>query len=135
MATQQPEPSTGDPSLASASTDAVGPAGPDARVGRETLGLPLLSFGVLGVLAALGALHWLAGLSAALIGLCAIGITIRRRAKRRWQQDAGAVAAFAGYAGQTAALFIVLPPLGWMSVSALGVAAGLWLSSSTSEGV
>ncbi|MFB6630013.1 hypothetical protein ACFCWY_08965 [Streptomyces sp. NPDC056362] len=136
MTTQQLEPPNGDTSLAGihASTDRVVSTGPVARVGREVAGILLLSFGLLGGLAALGALHWLAGMSAALIGLCAGGVLVRRRAQHRWQQDGGAVAAFVGYAGQSTILYVVAPPLGWLSVSILGVLAGLWLSSSTTEG-
>lgn len=136
VTTQQPEPSNGEASFvdARANTEMVRPAGPDARVGREAFGILLLSFGLLGGLATLSALHWLAGLSAAFIGLCTSGIAVRRHAKARWQQDTGAIVAFAGYAGQTTILFVLLQPLGWLSVSLLGVAAGLWLSSSATEG-
>ncbi|WP_143052049.1 hypothetical protein [Streptomyces sp. 2131.1] len=126
MTTQRTQPSNDDPVVAP--TDSTGPVASD-KVGREALGLLLLSFGVLGGLGALGALHWTAGLSAALIGLCLSGVLVRRNSKPRWQQDAGAIAAFAGYAGQTAVLFYLLPPLGWLAVSALVAAAGLWLSS------
>ncbi|MFK0279533.1 hypothetical protein ACIQVL_03530 [Streptomyces sp. NPDC090499] len=126
MTTQQPQPSNDAPV---ASTDITGPVLPDAKIGRESFGLVLLSFGALGGLGALGALHWVAGLSAALTGLCASGIVVRRSSKQRWQQDAGAMVAFAAYAGQTALLFYLLQPLGWLAVSVLGVAAGLWLSS------
>jgi hypothetical protein len=127
VTTQQPQPSTDDP--IGLNPDLVGPAVPDAKIGREALGLLLLSFGLLGGVGALGALHWMAGLSAVLIGLCASGVVARRNSKQRWQQDAGAMVAFAAYAGQTALLFYLLQPLGWLAVSALGVAAGLWLSS------
>ncbi|WP_454315407.1 hypothetical protein [Streptomyces phaeoluteigriseus] len=127
MTTQRTQPSNDDPVVAT--TDITGLVLPDAKVGREALGLLLLSFGVLGGLGALGALHWTAGLSAALLGLCASGVLVRRNAKARWQQDAGAIAAFAGYAGQAAVLFYLLPPLGWLAVSALVAAAGFWLSS------
>jgi len=127
VTTQQPQPSNDDPVVAT--TDITGSVLPDAKIGREAFGLLLLSFGVLGGLGALGALHWTAGLSAALVGLCASGVLVRRNSKRRWQQDAGAIAAFSGYAGQTAVLFYLLPPLGWLAISILAVAAGLWLSS------
>lgn len=122
VTTQQSQPSTDDPA------DNTGPAHSDTKVGREVLGLLLLSFGALGGLGALGALHWTAGLSAAFIGLCAAGVLVRRNSTPRWQQDTGAIAAFSGYAGQTAVLFYLLPPLGWLAVSALVAAAGLWLS-------
>ncbi|MFK0159139.1 hypothetical protein ACIQVK_44600 [Streptomyces sp. NPDC090493] len=126
MTTQRTQPSNDDPIVAT--SDITGPVVSD-KVGREALGLVLLSFGVLGGLGALGSLHWTAGLSAALLGLCAGGILVRRNSKPRWQQDAGAIAAFAGYAGQTAVLFYLLPPLGWLAVSALVAVAGLWMSS------
>lgn len=124
--TQQPQPSTVDDL---SNPDIIGPAGPDGKIGREAFALLLLSFGALGCLGALGALHWAAGLSAALIGMCAGGVVVRRSSKVRWQQDIGAMVAFAAYAGQTALLFYLLQPLGWLAVSALGIAAGLWLSS------
>jgi hypothetical protein len=127
VTTQQPQPSSDEP--IAHNPDLIGPAVPDAKIGREAFGLLLLSFGVLGGLGALGALHWVAGLSAALIGLCGSGVVVRRNSKQRWQQDAGAMVAFAAYAGQTALLFYLLQPLGWLAVSSLGIAAGLWLSS------
>lgn len=127
VTTQQPQPSNDDPIVAT--TDITGSVLPDAKIGREAFGFLLLSFGVLGGLGALGALHWAAGLSAALVGLCTSGVLVRRNSKRRWQQDAGAIAAFSSYAGQTAVLFYLLPPLGWLAISLLAVAAGLWLSS------
>ncbi|MFF4543633.1 hypothetical protein ACFY1J_05210 [Streptomyces sp. NPDC001406] len=123
MTTQQPQPSNDDP------TGITGSVLPDAKIGREAFGLLLLSFGVLGGLGALGALHWAAGLSAALVGLCASGVAVRRNSKQRWQQDVGAMAAFTAYAGQTALLFYLLAPLGWLAASLLAVAAGLRLSS------
>ncbi|MGW0885903.1 hypothetical protein [Streptomyces sp. NPDC002671] len=123
MTTQQPQPSNDDP------TGITGSVLPDSEIGREVFGLLLLSFGVLGGLGALGALHWAAGPSAALIGLCVSGVVVYRNSKRRWQQDAGAIAAFTAYAGQTALLFHLLPPLGWLAVSLLAVTAGLWMSS------
>ncbi|MFI5990269.1 hypothetical protein ACIBAC_00245 [Streptomyces sp. NPDC051362] len=126
MTTQQPQPSDEPIAL---NPDLIGPAGPDMKVGREAFGLLVFSCGVFGVLAALGALHWVAGLSAALIGACVAGVVVRRHSKQRWQQDAGAMFAFAAYAGETALLFYLLQPLGWLAVSALGIAAGLWLSS------
>ncbi|MFE4579449.1 hypothetical protein [Streptomyces chartreusis] len=128
MTTQQAQPSNDDPAVDT--TDITGAVLTATKVGREAFGLSLLSFGVLGGLGALGALHWTAGLSAALIGLCASGVLVRRHSNYRWQQDAGAIAAFAGYTGQTAVLFHLLPPLGWLAVSALMIASGLWLSSS-----
>ncbi|MFE7072576.1 hypothetical protein ACFU96_21095 [Streptomyces sp. NPDC057620] len=126
MTTQRTQPSTDDSVVAS--TDITESVLSD-KVGREALGLLLVSFGVLGGLGALVALHWTAGLSAALIGLCASGVLVRRNSTRRWQQDAGAIAAFSGYAGQVAVLFYLLPPLGWLAVSVLVVATGLWISS------
>ena len=126
VTTQRTQPSSDDPVVAT--TDITGSVLSE-KVGKEAFGLFLLSFGVLGGLGALGVLHWTAGLSAALIGLCATGVLVRRNSKLRWQQDAGAIAAFSGYAGQTAVLFYLLPPLGWLAVSALVAAAGLWLSS------
>ncbi|MEU6460319.1 hypothetical protein [Streptomyces sp. NPDC046976] len=123
MTTQQPQPSNDAPA------GATGVALPDAKIGREAFGLVLLSFGVLGGLGALSALHWAAGLSAGLTGLCAGGVVVRRNSNRRWQQDAGSMVAFTAYAGQTALLFYLLPPLGWLAVSFLVLAAGLWLSS------
>lgn len=126
VTTQRTQPSNDDPTVA---TDVTASVRPDAKIGRESFGLLLLSFGVLGGLGALGALHWTAGLSAALIGLCTSGVLVRRNSKSRWQQDSGAIAAFSGYAGQTAVLFHLLPPLGWLAISALAVVCGLWLSS------
>ncbi|MEU5978417.1 hypothetical protein [Streptomyces sp. NPDC047315] len=124
MTTQRTQPPDGDSAAGTTESEC-----PGTKIGREALGLLLLSFGALGGLGALGALHWTAGLSAALVGLCVGGVLARRSAQRRWQQDSGAIAAFCGYAGQTAVLFHLAPPLGWLAVSVLAVAVGFWLSS------
>ncbi|MFF8882908.1 hypothetical protein [Streptomyces flaveolus] len=126
MTTQRTQPSTDDPNAA-----APDKAGLDVgvKVCPESLGLVLLSCGMVGTFGALGALHWAAGLSAFCITLCVSGMFIRRHSKPRWQQDAGAVAAFAGYAGQTTVALYLLQPLGWLAISALAVVVGLWMSS------
>ncbi|MCX5064206.1 hypothetical protein OG895_43870 [Streptomyces sp. NBC_00201] len=83
MTTQRNQPSNDDPVVAT--TDITGSVLSDAKIGREAFGLLLLSFGVLGCLGAPGTLHWAAGLSAALVGLCASGVLVRRNSKHRWR--------------------------------------------------
>lgn len=51
---------------------------------REAAGLLLTAFGALGVLAALGALHWAAGATAAMAGLITAGVLARRPPANRW---------------------------------------------------
>ncbi|NML55159.1 hypothetical protein HHL19_35465 [Streptomyces sp. R302] len=100
------------------------------RVGREAVGLLLLSLGVLGVLLALATWHWLAALIAAHVGLIACGVIARRTSSSRFKQDLGTIVACSSCGGLIPVLFGVAPTLGWLAVSLLAVAAGLWLSSS-----
>ncbi|MEE1764402.1 hypothetical protein [Streptomyces sp. SP18BB07] len=97
---------------------------------REAAGLFLTAFGLLGVLMALGALHWAAGLSAATAGLLATGILIRPKADApRWAHVARAVACIAGYGGLTGCAFVLCIPLGWIGVSFAVALVGMWLAT------
>lgn len=56
VTTQRTRPSNDDPVVAT--THNTGPVLSGAKIGRETFGLVLLSFGVFGGVGALGSLHW-----------------------------------------------------------------------------
>ncbi|WP_345670899.1 hypothetical protein [Streptomyces similanensis] len=134
MTTQQPQQATSDSAdFVADFTDPALIGSPEKGVEREVAGLLFLSFGLLGCLGVLAAIHWAAGLSAALLGLGAAGALLRRTATQRWKQDASMVMAFAGYAGQAAVLFYLYQPAGWLLVSATAAAVGLWLSSTESD--
>ncbi|MFF8847947.1 hypothetical protein ACF08N_35460 [Streptomyces sp. NPDC015127] len=84
---------------------------------------------MLGVLAALGALHWGAGLSAAMGGIHAAGLLITPKldASRaahvlRWTTCS------VGYSGLTGRAFALYVPLGWIGVALAVTAAGAWLT-------
>lgn len=97
---------------------------------REAAGLFLIAFGVLGVLVALGALHWAAGLSAATIGLLATGILTRPKPDSpRWAHVARGSAITIGYGGLTGCAFALCLPLGWIGVALAVTGTGLWLSA------
>jgi hypothetical protein len=101
---------------------------------REAAGLCLTAFGALGVLVALGALHWVAGLSAAMAGLLSVGILTRPKPDApRWAHAVRAAACITGYGGLTGCAFALNIPLGWIGV-ALGITlTGLWLATRDDE--
>jgi hypothetical protein len=101
---------------------------------REAAGLCLTALGALGVLVALGALHWAAGLSAAMAGLLTAGITARPTPDApRWTHRLRGAACITGYGGLTGCAFTLLAPLGWIATSLGAVLAGLWLASRDDE--
>ncbi|MEU2968934.1 hypothetical protein ABZ687_28655 [Streptomyces ardesiacus] len=102
---------------------------------REAAGLCLTAFGVLGVLVALGALHWAAGLNAALGGLviAALSLAPGPDAPRYAHVARWAVCGLA-YSGATVTSFVVCAPIGWIHVAAAVTATGLWLATRESEG-
>ncbi|MER6616286.1 hypothetical protein [Streptomyces xantholiticus] len=97
---------------------------------REAAGLCLTAFGVLGVLAALGALHWAAGLSAAMGGILATGLLIApkpdaSRAAHILRRTSCGI----GYSGLTGCAFALCVPVGWIGVALAVTAAGVWLTT------
>ncbi|PNG18890.1 hypothetical protein [Streptomyces cahuitamycinicus] len=101
---------------------------------REAAGLFLTAFGLLGVLVALGAIHWVAGLSAAAAGLLATGILLRPQSDApRWAHAARVAVCIAGYGGLTGCAFALCIPLGWIGVSLAVVLVGLGLTSREHE--
>lgn len=101
---------------------------------REAAGLFLTAFGLLGVLLALGALHWAAGLSAAMAGLLAVGLLTRPKPNAaRWAHRARAAACGIGYGGLTGCAFALCTPLGWIGVCLAVVLTGLWLTTRENE--
>ncbi|MBB4902529.1 hypothetical protein [Streptomyces griseomycini] len=102
---------------------------------REAAGLCLTALGVLGVLVALGALHWAAALNAVMIGLIVAGwlITPKPDAPRRVHVLRWAVCGV-GYSGVTACAFVLYAPAGWLYIALAVTAAGLWLATHESEG-
>ncbi|WP_328491294.1 hypothetical protein [Streptomyces zaomyceticus] len=104
---------------------------------REAAGLCITALGVLGVLVALGALHWAAGLSAAMGGLLAAALLLRPRpdAPRSAHVLRWAVCGI-GYSGLTGCAFALCVPLGWIGISLAAAAAGWWLATGqATEGV
>ncbi|MER7951954.1 hypothetical protein ABTY59_31645 [Streptomyces sp. NPDC096079] len=98
---------------------------------REAAGLCLTPLGVLGVLVALGSLHWAAGLSAAMGGVLAAAVLLppqpdasRQAHVVRW------AAGLTGYGGLTGCAFALCAPVGWIGVSLAVTAAGWWLATS-----
>jgi len=101
---------------------------------REAAGLFLTAFGLLGVLVALGALHWAAGLSAAAAGLLAAGVLLRPKPTApHWARAARAAVCITGYSGLTGCAFALNTSLGWIGVSVAVVLAGLWLTTRDPE--
>jgi hypothetical protein len=97
---------------------------------REAAGLFLTAFGVLGVLVALGALHWAAGLSAATGGLLTAGILAHPKPDApRWAHAVRIAACIAGYGGLTGCAFALCIPLGWIGISLAVTLDGLWLAT------
>lgn len=97
---------------------------------REAAGLCLTAFGVLGVLVALGALHWAAGLSAAMAGILAAGLLLAPKPDApRSAHVLRATACAVGYGGLTGCAFALCVPLGWIGVALAVTAAGLWLTT------
>ncbi|MET9732005.1 hypothetical protein ABZZ79_15530 [Streptomyces sp. NPDC006458] len=101
---------------------------------REAAGLFLTAFGLLGVLVALGALHWAAGLSAAMAGLLTAGILLQPHPDApRWARAVRAAVCITGYGGLTGCAFALCIPLGWIGVSLAVVLVGLWLTTREHE--
>ncbi|WP_371605077.1 hypothetical protein OG345_41765 (plasmid) [Streptomyces sp. NBC_01220] len=102
---------------------------------REAAGLFLTASGLLGVLVALGTLHWAAGLSAASGGLIALGLLLKPKPDAaRWTRTLCATAITAGCAGLILCAFALSAPVGWICVSASVAFHGLWLTSRDDEG-
>ncbi|MFG2986240.1 hypothetical protein ACGFYQ_34150 [Streptomyces sp. NPDC048258] len=101
---------------------------------REAAGLFITALGALGVLAALGTLHWAAGLIAAMSGLITTGLLVGSPPGPLWKRAAGFGTALIGYGGLTAAAFVLCPPFGWLGISLAVAGAGLLLSSVEGEG-
>ncbi len=101
---------------------------------REAAGLFLTAFGLLGVLVALGALHWAAGLSAAMAGLLTTGMLMRPKpTAARWAHIARGAVCLLGYGGLTGCAFALCVPLGWIGVFLAVVLVGLWLTTREHE--
>ncbi|MEU0427129.1 hypothetical protein ABZ235_26585 [Streptomyces canus] len=101
---------------------------------REAAGLFLTAFGLLGVLVALGALHWAAGLSAAMAGLLATGLFMRPKPNAApLAHLARAAVCTIGYGGLTGCAFALCIPLGWIGVALAVVLVGLWLTTREHE--
>ncbi|MFF8399824.1 hypothetical protein [Streptomyces sp. NPDC016172] len=101
---------------------------------REAAGLFLTAFGLLGVLVALGALHWAAGLSAATAGLLAMGIILRPKPDApRWAHAVRIALCITGYGGLAGCAFALCIPLGWIGVSLAVALVGLWLTTREHE--
>ncbi|MFI9078787.1 hypothetical protein ACIGW8_20310 [Streptomyces sioyaensis] len=101
---------------------------------REAAGLFLTSSGLLGVLAALSALHWAAGLSAAMAGLLTTGVLMRPKPDAaRWTHIARLAVCITGYGGLTGCAFALCIPLGWIGVFLPVVLVGLWLTAHEHE--
>ncbi|MFE6639603.1 hypothetical protein ACFVFT_38175 [Streptomyces tendae] len=102
---------------------------------REAAGLCLTAFGVLGVLVALGTLHWAAGLNAALGGVivAALALSPKPDAPRYTHILRWTICGVA-YSGAAACSFVACPPIGWLYVALAVAAAGFWLATRESEG-
>ncbi|MFJ4880048.1 hypothetical protein ACIP93_33240 [Streptomyces sp. NPDC088745] len=97
---------------------------------REAAGLCLTAFGVLGVLAALGALHPIAGLSAAMSGILASGLLIAPKPNApRSVHGLRLMVCGVGYGGLTGCAFALCVPLGWIGVALAVTAVGVWLTT------
>lgn len=102
---------------------------------REAAGLCLTAFGVLGVLVALGTLHWAAGLTAAFGGIVIVSVTLALKpGAPRYAHILRWTSGVIGYAGAAACAFVVCAPIGWIYVALAVAAAGLWLATRESEG-
>ncbi|MET8717353.1 hypothetical protein ABZV52_29755 [Streptomyces sp. NPDC004735] len=102
---------------------------------REAAGLFLTAFGLLGVLVALGAFHWAAGVAAASCGLSASGFLLRPKPEAaRLAHVLCAAAITAGCGGLILSAFSLSIPLGWITASAAVAFHGLWLTSRDDEG-
>ncbi|MEU1592789.1 hypothetical protein ABZ468_07985 [Streptomyces sp. NPDC005708] len=101
---------------------------------REAAGLCLTAFGVLGVLVALGALHWAAGASAAAGGLFTAGILASLEPSApRWAHTTRAAACIVGCSGLIGIAFALCVPVGWLCAALAVLATGLWLSTPEHE--
>lgn len=96
---------------------------------REAAGLLLTAFGALGVLVALGTLHWAAGAITAMGGLIAAGLITHQRPSPPIARRLSAGAIGLGYAGITGCAFALHPALGALGISLAVATAGLLLAS------
>lgn len=102
---------------------------------REAAGLILSAGGVLGVLVALGALHWAAGLSAAMAGLLTVGLVLKPQPDAsRWTHGFRVGVCTVGYGGLTGCAFALSVSLGSIGVALAVTAAGLWLITGREPG-
>ncbi|MDI3102049.1 hypothetical protein QJ054_33985 [Streptomyces sp. AN-3] len=102
---------------------------------REAAGLCLTAFGVLGVLVALGTLHWAAGLNAALGGLVVASLALAPKPDApRYAHVLRWTILGLAYSGATVCGFVVSAPIGWIYVALAAITTGLWLATRESEG-
>ncbi|MFM9629844.1 MULTISPECIES: hypothetical protein [Streptomyces] len=97
---------------------------------REAAGLCLTALGVLGVLVALGALHWAAGLSAVMCAILALGVLIVPKPDGpRRAHVTRLTLCIVGYGGLTGCTFVLNVALGWVDVALAVTGIGLWLTT------
>ncbi|MFF9192651.1 hypothetical protein [Streptomyces rochei] len=112
-------------------TDKPGRHRAGARLARELAGLLLVATGTIGLVTAAFAVHRLVGtglVAAVLIGSGSWTLYQRPRPSRL-ARGVGVAASAAGTALALALIWTLSPIGGLAAVSALGVAAGLWLTS------
>ncbi|MFD9190400.1 hypothetical protein ACFWCA_19480 [Streptomyces phaeochromogenes] len=97
---------------------------------REAAGLCLTAFGALGVLIALGMIHPVLGLSAAMVGFLVAGsLTKPEPDAPRWAHKLRYTVCGVGIVGLAGCAFALYLPLGFLCVALAAVLVGLWLSS------
>ncbi|MFB8120663.1 hypothetical protein ACFQ6U_13745 [Streptomyces sp. NPDC056465] len=102
---------------------------------REAAGLILSACGVFGVLLALGAFHWAAGLSTAMAGLLTAGLVLKPQPDApHWKRGLRVGVCAVGYGGLTGCAFALSAPLGAICVALAVTAAGLWLITGRESG-
>ncbi|WP_130340555.1 hypothetical protein [Streptomyces sp. BK022] len=97
---------------------------------REAVGLVLTAFGVLGVLVALGQVHWSAALAAIAVLFILAGVFLRPDPSfPRWTHMLRGVLGVTGYLGLIVCAFNLSVPLGWIAVfTGVGI-VGLLMAS------
>ncbi|MET8696944.1 hypothetical protein ABZV65_30890 [Streptomyces bauhiniae] len=97
---------------------------------REAVGLVLTAFGVLGVLVALGQVHWTVALAAIAVLFILGGIFLRPDPGfPRWTHILRGVLGVTGYHGLIVCAFTLSVPLGWIAVfTGVGI-VGLLMAS------